>query len=236
MKQNTIKHKIEKYVMLKIVTEEWKKGQTTPSETSLSKKFECSRLTVRNSLQTFVSMGIIKPIKGVGYKIIGTSGKLFNSISSMYDITTTTTEKINEIEMNLMLAYVATTIQNKWGITEAENAKYFKKLFYKEDELQVAQVSFLNKNSIWGISDEKLENSLTKALALNGVIPNRIEQKVFFSDFKYLSKYFEELGYESDMALIEISEIGNDEGWIEFSIRIIKKDKVNFTKSQMIIA
>ncbi len=235
MEKNTIKHKIEKYVMFKIVAEEWKKGETTPSETSLAKKFECSRLTVRNSLQTFVSMGILKPIKGVGYKIVGASGKLFNSISSMYNITSTKTEKVNNFDMNLMLASAEGMIQNKWGITDAESAKCFKKLFYKENELQVAQVSFLNKNAIWGIDDERLKNSLTKALALNGVIPNRIDQRILFANFPYLSQYYEKLGYSKELALIEVSEIGNEEGWIEFSIRIIKREKVDFQKSQMII-
>ncbi|CAM9136446.1 GntR family transcriptional regulator [Mycoplasma marinum] len=235
MIKDTIKHSIEEYILLKIGSEKWKKGTIIPSETSLSNKFNCSRITVRSSLKTFVSLGVLMPIKGIGYKVMGVKGKLFNSISSIYETNRNKTTDFEIEKTEKVITYIKSLIQNSWGIESAKKVKVFEKLFFNDDELVVAQVSIINNEITWGINDDDLQKSLTKSLYKNGIIPNRINQKIIFDNCIFLAKYFKELGYEENQALIEFSEISNEDDWIEFSIRVIAKNKVNFQKSSVVM-
>ncbi len=231
----TIKQSIKKYVLLKINSEQWSLGYIIPSETALSLKFNCSRITIRSSLQTFVSAGILHPIKGIGYEVISRPEMFFDSITHIYNIDKTKIEEIDKESFGEILDWFQENVSSEFIGNNIEVGKYWKKYFYTQGKLRVAQVSIINQNICWGIDDSKMHKSLTKALSSNGITPTRVDRKVFFSSCPFLSKYFKELGFPHESALLEISRLSNEEGWIEISVRVISKDLINIKNTQAII-
>ena len=53
-------HKIAEFIMEKIKTEEWKKGQLIPSEKEFCEQFQVSRPTVRAAIAYLANQGVSK--------------------------------------------------------------------------------------------------------------------------------------------------------------------------------
>ncbi len=236
--ENTIKSNIEKFVLAKINNEEWKIGETIPSESSLADILNCSRTTIRNALQTFVSLGMLKSIQGVGYEVTKTNQGNFSSISKIYNaketrVTPITIEEYIKKIKKWLLKNVDSIFHNHQNEDELI---ILKKQFLKNKELKVAQVSIINKGVVWGVTKERIYNSLTSVLSDNKVEIESINKKLFFKDFEILKDDFVKLGYTKESALIEVSETLGKNEWIEICIRIIHKDLVNIESSTKIVA
>ena len=59
-------HKIAEFIMEKIKTEEWKKGQLIPSEKEFCEQFQVSRPTVRAAIAYLANQGYLVTVKGKG--------------------------------------------------------------------------------------------------------------------------------------------------------------------------
>lgn len=59
-------NKIENYILEKIESEELKEGELLPTEINLAEKFSVSRPTVRQALNSLVTKGYLKRVKGRG--------------------------------------------------------------------------------------------------------------------------------------------------------------------------
>ena len=59
-------HKIAEFIMEKIKTEEWKKGQLIPSEKEFCEQFQVSRPTVRAAIDYLANQGYLVTVKGKG--------------------------------------------------------------------------------------------------------------------------------------------------------------------------
>lgn len=74
-----MKEQLNRYIMLKINSEEWKIGDFLPSEQSLAIKFNCNRHTVRNTLVPLRSKQIIHAINGKGNQVVNNLFTFFDS-------------------------------------------------------------------------------------------------------------------------------------------------------------
>lgn len=64
---NSVKRYITNYLILKILTEDYSLNKKIPSENSLAKKFNCSRLTARSALLVLNNASVLDAIRGSGY-------------------------------------------------------------------------------------------------------------------------------------------------------------------------
>ena len=66
--ESSKKH-ISEYIILKILTEDYKLSEVVSSENRLAIKFNCSRLTSRSSLMSLSNIGVLDSFKGMGYLV-----------------------------------------------------------------------------------------------------------------------------------------------------------------------
>ena len=64
---NSVKRYITNYLILKILTGDYSLNKKIPSENSLAKKFNCSRLTARSALLVLNNASVLDAIRGSGY-------------------------------------------------------------------------------------------------------------------------------------------------------------------------
>ncbi|MCP4336688.1 MAG: GntR family transcriptional regulator [Mycoplasma sp.] len=209
---------IQRYILLKIFTGEWEKGNYIPSETFFSKKFDCSRLTARSAMISFVPMGLLKPKKGKGYIICGNAKKiLFSTIISEIEFDDTKTYFFTKEETKKFFDDFKISLDHKESLL-------IKKTYIKENSTIAAKISILNKNLVIYRNKEILEDSITKTIIYNGIIPDKIINKTTFNNSDILKKEIQELGYKNKKPLIVMRELFSNNKLVELSFELIKEE------------
>ncbi len=224
---------IQRYILMKLVSEEWKEGAYIPSESLIAKKFRCSRLTARSAMIPFVSIGVLISQKGKGYKIVDKAKNvLFFSIIDDIEFDEYKTRFLGEKE---------TQEYTHWGkrhldlTRDLSNSKIIEKFFYKDKKKIGARISVINKSIIHTWDEDQLAESVRKTIALNGIIPEKIHKRLFYTDGKLLKTYFKDLGYE-DKVLVFISELTVGDAWVEISIESISVGLLDIRATKTVIS
>ena len=114
-----MKDQLNRYIMLKVNSEEWKIGDFLPSEQALAIKFNCNRHTVRNTLVPLRSKQIIRAINGKGNQVVNNLFTFFDSsrkvVSDRVDVMTVR-EFWNMNESSRFVEFL-----NKHGFDDASN-------------------------------------------------------------------------------------------------------------------
>lgn len=222
-----IKKTIQKYVTLKIVSGDWKKGEKVASENQLAIQFHCSRMTARNSLQELSSSGLLKAVQGKGYIVSDIADDLMlRSWASEHGATHTTLDVIPTADIDK-------TLLIKFSL-ENENVIAFIKKYFIENEMLAMQITFLNKGIVWKANYDGFRTSITKELLAQGIVIERNENQFrFIEPHELFSEHLRDLNV-SGTPLVEEIKSDNNYGWIERSLRITnsKYFKISFIRNR----
>lgn len=140
----TSKQYIFKYVIFKILFEKYPINSFLPSESKMADYFNTTNLTIRSAYNNLISLEIIKPIKGKGYKVIKEPISFF---WPLYDLVSTLTNKINSIDNNMEVIFYdkeKIIIESIWNIDfesyklcEDDSMLGWIKVFFRETEDEI---------------------------------------------------------------------------------------------------
>ena len=222
--ENSIAKYIQRYVKLKIQSEHWKPNQKLPSENQLAQRFDCSRLTARAALLPLVYSGVLIAKKGKGYVVSKNSEDLtIRSITQKYKIKKTKTEQIIDLPKEFE------------SILNLSNEKIlaFKKTYSNDDGVIAVQYTALNKEAFWRKDMSEFDESITVALAKQGVLITKTNLNVSFKELEMFKCDTKELGWkDNEKFLVEKVEAISEDIWVERTLRVYNKDKyeINFVK------
>ena len=224
---------IQRYIIYKIYNKEWQENTKIMSQSQLAKKFNCSLLTARNALSTFIHSGILYSWHGKGFFVAQNAREqMFGSISKKIKSARQEIKEINNLEILPMV----NKLINKIGITlTSDDIKVgFTKSYYDHKKALIYyQISFLNKNEILTFDLAMIKKSLIQFLLNNGIVPNRFNETVVWGRLDVLDANAKKLGWSGEYPII-ITTLFN-ERWIEISVKITKADRLIFSKSSKIL-
>ncbi|NQZ65695.1 MAG: GntR family transcriptional regulator [Mycoplasmatales bacterium] len=222
------KNIIQRYVVLKINSNEWPVGTKIPSENQLAIKFHCSRLTARSALQSLVFSGVLNSKKGSGYIVPEIKKEsILKSFSISKNIKKTNIEILNPENSQWILDYF--NILNK-----NEKVVAIKKEYWDEIGKVATQYTLLNKNAVWEINEKSIKESITKFLANQGVAiqHSSVHIKMFQNSNPILIKASKKLSWTSTLFPIEAITSFSQDLWVEKTIRVTnpRSFEAHFTK------
>ncbi len=224
----TIRQYIQKYILLKIVSEEWEQGEILPSENQLAKKFSCSRIIARQALTTFVAAGILKAQKGRGYVIIPEGVQDFlESNTQKYNVIDSKIKWLNSDEKNEYYNSVKKNYINKTNYMEDFNPNEMEivlKEYFDEKGLVCVQLTFLKKDLVDKVTKKKLEKSFSKSMVEYAIVATSKRKEFFPVDDSILKKYKKELGW-NQLMITSICELFMESELLEVSTKIVRRDK-----------
>lgn len=224
-----IKEYIHRYVLMKIVSGDWKPGQKIPSENILTAKFGCSRMTTRNALQNFIYTGVLESIKGYGYVVSKSiEGTIFSSVGNKYKKTHSTTNEFLNPEKIIKHNWL-----NDLGITEFDfkQVRNFEKIYFRDSLEIVHQFSLVNKNEIFKLDIEEINNSFTHFITYQGIVISSLTESIVYDDsLHYLNEIAKSLEWNGDYP-IDVSVLKTSNSWVEISVKIIRKSEFHFVKT-----
>lgn len=208
---------IQKYIKLKIQSEDWKPGKKLPSENQLAIKFECSRLTARHALLPLVYSGVLIVEKGKGYVVASKSEDLLvRSITQRFDITETITEEIEEVPSEIV---------DELNLADKKTF-VFKKTYLSHGVHIATQYTALNKDAFWEKEIAQFDKSITVALARQGVLITKNIANIKFADIAAFHDDLKNLEWKKGEAfLVEKVKSISDTIWIERTLRVYNKEK-----------
>lgn len=225
MDKKSYKSIIQKYVVLKINSGEWKNNLKIPSENQIASKFNCSRLTARDALQSLVNSGVLVSKQGMGYLVSGNDQEAYlKSFAISHNV------KKTEIEILKNFSWI-----NDFFNFKDDNRKiYILKRYWDKKGLLATQFTILNKSIIWEVDLNAIKKSITKYLAVNGVTIkySNIIIKTFSNEHSFLKNNAKSLGWDSEYFPVEIVRSYSNDGWVEKTIRLTRGDSFGaiFTK------
>lgn len=233
--KESLKKQINNYLLFQINQEIWKKGEKIPSEAALSLKFNCSRLTIRNSLQELVNNGILESMRGKGYYVSNYGNSHFLSSNNQeFDYHHQTIFKIDN---------EAISFKNKWidqieysfkTLNFQKTHNFEKKYFNKQKKLLIYELSILNKEEVILSDSKQMTQSLIEYLTWQGVVLSSITQTVIFENDEKYRKIAQELGWGKEYPLI-ISVLASNKDWVEISLKFINRKNFSFSSNYKII-
>ncbi|CAM9150945.1 GntR family transcriptional regulator [Mycoplasma marinum] len=234
----TIKEYIQKYVLLKIVSKEWKEGEILPSENKIAEKFNCSRITARQALGAFVRAGILKPQKGRGYTIINSGMEtLFESNTTKFHATNTDIVWIDDITRKDHFDDLTNNFINNQDFIEnfnLEDTSTFFKKYYDDKGLVAGQVTYLCNDILSIISKENVTKAFTKSLIEYALIPTSKKIEYFVYHDKIMESLSKELGWNFN-PVISIKQLFIGKKLLETSIRVVRRDVLHIRARKEII-
>ncbi|WP_127942927.1 MULTISPECIES: GntR family transcriptional regulator [unclassified Mycoplasma] len=226
---------VQKYILLKINYGEWKPGEKIPSENALAIKFNCSRITIRNILQSLVYSSYLVPVKGKGYFVASVRiGANFIPISQEYDCPTAQVK---------MLSYQQLPYRETWiemlGVklekTELEKARIFEKTYFdQEGQEGVYQITVLNSSEVILFDETEVSKSLSKYLVWQGVMLSHATNIVIYDHHPYYAKIARRLGWKDSYPFI-VTLMSTQKSWVEISFRIVAKKLFKFARTYRIM-
>lgn len=228
-----IKTYLQKYILLKISSGDWKSGEWLPSENELSKRFECSRLTSRSALQSLVYSGVLEAVHGKGYIVSPLIEKtLFSSTGVTYQKTHSTVKILDNWKEVLSEDWLDSFEHKDNFLSETHK---FEKIYYNGNEKLVHQFSFVNKNEVFELDIAKINDSFVKYMTWYGiVITSTVEKILFDNTFPKLNNIAKEMGWANDFPIM-LNIIKTSNNWIEISVKIINKKHFNFVRARRVI-
>lgn len=218
----TKKEYIRRYVHLKIQSGEWKPGDKILSENQIAIKFDCSRITARQSLMPFIYSGALQAVKGNGYIVSDPSLSGLISQTEAFNIDEAKITPFKELPNGYSKIL---------GVEPNDRCIYFQKDYYKDGIKVSSQITALNKNSIWEVDYSRLEESITNELSRQGVIIKKSSISLELSSDKCFKNIATDLNWRGDFIIENIKSF-SDASWIEKTVKITNKKmfKINYTK------
>ena len=165
-------HKIAEFIMEKIKTEEWKKGQLIPSEKEFCEQFQVSRPTVRAAIAYLANQGYLVTVKGKG---------TFVSKPKIVEDTTVFLESFSK-EMATKGISVQTEVASKLKVPCGDEVIKIVRLRYVKDSFHegpiVYNISYFPKKFSFLLKCNFEEESLTGALTRNHVERHHLEKNI----------------------------------------------------------
>ena len=159
-------HKIAEFIMEKIKTEEWKKGQLIPSEKEFCEQFQVSRPTVRAAIAYLANQGYLVTVKGKG---------TFVSKPKIVEDTTVFLESFSK-EMATKGISVQTEVPCGDEVIKIVRLRYVKDSFHEGPI--VYNISYFPKKFSFLLKCNFEEESLTGALTRNHVERHHLEKNI----------------------------------------------------------
>lgn len=177
-------HKIAEFIMEKIKTEEWKKGQLIPSEKEFCEQFQVSRPTVRAAIAYLANQGYLVTVKGKGTfvskpKIVEDTTVFLESFSK--EMATKGISVQTEVLEQRMIAAdeeVASKLKVPCGdeVIKIVRLRYVKNSFHEGPI--VYNISYFPKKFSFLLKCNFEEESLTGALTRNHVERHHLEKNI----------------------------------------------------------
>ena len=177
-------HKIAEFIMEKIKTEEWKKGQLIPSEKEFCEQFQVSRPTVRAAIAYLANQGYLVTVKGKGTfvskpKIVEDTTVFLESFSK--EMATKGISVQTEVLEQRMIAAdeeVASKLKVPCGdeVIKIVRLRYVKDSFHEGPI--VYNISYFPKKFSFLLKCNFEEESLTGALTRNHVERHHLEKNI----------------------------------------------------------
>ncbi len=217
----TKKEYIKRYFKLKLQSGEWQANDRVLSENQIAIKFNCSRITARQSIQPFVFSGVLTPKKGVGYIISDHYKNIgYKSISEKYSP--------DHIEIK-PLCDIDQEIKNELNIQKKDNVIYFIKNYYKNNKIIIKQLTAVNKEMILEVNYEGFKKSINKEFSLNGLLVEKVLMNFKQKIDKKLKNSLKIIDYDENKYVLEKFFSYSNYYWLEKTFRIIKKELLNET-------
>jgi hypothetical protein len=111
----------------------------------------------------------------------------------------------------------------------------FEKKYFKEGKFVMSQISILNKDHVWSIDINKINESLVNFLINIGIFPTSSDQELIFTNHEIFNEDAKKLGWEGKEYPILISKLYSFNNWIEICFRLFKKDGFKLVRKQLFI-
>ena len=163
-------HKIAEFIMEKIKTEEWKKGQLIPSEKEFCEQFQVSRPTVRAAIAYLANQGYLVTVKGKG---------TFVSKPKIVEDTTVFLESFSK-EMATKGISVQTEVLEQRMIAADEEVASKLKVPCGDEVIKIVRLRYVKDSFHEGpmLKCNFEEESLTGALTRNHVERHHLEKNI----------------------------------------------------------
>lgn len=182
MKRKNISDQLFEVLKKKIETQVWSPGDYIPSESQLTKEYSVSRSSVRDAIQSLVSMGWLE--KNQGKRTI-VKEKKFNDIISTesLNVSLNIEELIKVVEFRKLIEVESARLAAKNA--NSKNLKNLKNILNKMskekgDSIKFSQLDFLfhielakaSQNDLFVKTIELLKNTLINNVKNNNIITN----------------------------------------------------------------
>ena len=166
-------HKIAEFIMEKIKTEEWKKGQLIPSEKEFCEQFQVSRPTVRAAIAYLANQGYLVTVKGKG---------TFVSKPKIVEDTTVFLESFSKEMATMGVSAADEEVASKLKVPCGDEVIKIVRLRYVKDSFHegpiVYNISYFPKKFSFLLKCNFEEESLTGALTRNHVERHHLEKNI----------------------------------------------------------
>ena len=241
---NSISRYIQNYIILKLISNEWKILSLIPSENQLAIKFNCSRLTARNAINKFVSLGILKSHKGKGYIVTANVKDYLPIFIEDFQSSSTETNHLPETPKWFKKEYI------KGMFVEYEKSSLvFEKEYKHNDKLQAYCIHWVNFNGLKkGKKNE--ENKIIKKFINHDTVFEFFNDKIIriqgkHEYFTFINKNefpekiqtkIENLGWKNNELIpLIVTLFFKKDDWIMLSARLLNSKILKLNHSKLFI-
>lgn len=210
---------ISKYIILKILNDEYKKSNIIPSENRLAIKFNCSRLTARSALINLVDIGVLQSKQGMGYLVSDCAmSVLFYSNKLKCSSNNSMIEKIRKLKINALNDNSINCPIDIFCILNYDSLANLTSISYiiiNKDSLS----SFYKEN--YDFSKDPINQIISLAIA-----PSKIKTTFLTSIIDTDHEKIEELGHDSSKPVPIILQEWHDTNgeWTIKTVNILKNE------------